>query len=149
MYLLKYNLNLRIWGIHAQPANSPPQLPSEILDIGKLLKLSVELKKLSREQIHRILMAEPSADPSPYPRIPVYPCNTCVSFSRGWNSIHGSIIAVICEWCVSQIIREGGGSHSWAICNQVIQFMGKNVQEVLTQLGLNFLLKVIFTLYNS
>ena len=48
--------------VHAQPANSPPQLPSEILDIGKLLKLSVELKKLSREQIHRILMAEPSAD---------------------------------------------------------------------------------------
>lgn len=69
--------------VHDQPANSPPQSPSEILDIGKLLELSVDLKKLSREQIHCILMAEPSADPSPYPRTPVYPCNTCVSFSRG------------------------------------------------------------------
>ena len=37
--------------VHAQPANSPPQLPSEILDIGKLLELSVDLKKLSREYI--------------------------------------------------------------------------------------------------
>ena len=35
----------------AQPANSTPQSSSEILDIGKLLELGVDLKKLSREHI--------------------------------------------------------------------------------------------------
>ena len=59
--------------VHAQPANSAPQLPSKIFDIGKLLELGVDLKKLSQEQIYHILMAEPSADPSTYPRTPAYP----------------------------------------------------------------------------
>ena len=34
-----------------QPANCTPQSSSEILDIGKLLELGVDLKKLSREHI--------------------------------------------------------------------------------------------------
>ena len=35
----------------AQPANSTPQSSSEILDIGKLLELGIDLKKLIREHI--------------------------------------------------------------------------------------------------
>ena len=69
----------------AQPANSTPQSSSEILDIGKLLELGVDLKKLSREHMYHILTAEPSADPSAYPRTPAYPGSTYLrQFQPAW-----------------------------------------------------------------
>ena len=69
----------------AQPANSTPQSSSEILDIGKLLELGVDLKKLSREHMYRILTAEPSADPSAYPQTPAHPGSTYLClFQPAW-----------------------------------------------------------------
>ena len=49
----------------AQPANSTPQSSSEILDIGKLLELGVDLKKLSREHISGGFRGDPGVQRNP------------------------------------------------------------------------------------
>ena len=46
----------------AQPANSTPQSSSEILDIGKLLELGVDLKKLSQEHISGRFRGDPGCE---------------------------------------------------------------------------------------
>ena len=73
--------------------HSTPQIPPEIHDIGKLLELGIDLKKLSREHMYRILTAEPCAEALAYPRTPAYPGSTYMrQFQPAWP---GSITAVI------------------------------------------------------
>ena len=65
--------------------HSTPDIPFEILDIGKLLELGIDLKMLSREHLYRILRAEPCVEPSAYPRTPAYPGSTSMrQFQPAW-----------------------------------------------------------------
>ncbi len=71
--------------VHPHHTISTAQSTSEILDIGNLLELDVNLKRLSREQTYRILTAECSADTSAYPRTPAYPGSTYLrQFQPTW-----------------------------------------------------------------
>ena len=72
-------------------------MPSEILDIGKLLELGIDFKKLSREHMYRILTTEPCVEPSAYPRTPAYPgSNYMHQFQPACSSIIlGSITAAL------------------------------------------------------
>ena len=99
------------------PPHSTPQIVSEILDIGELLDLGINLKKLSREHIYCILTAEPCVDQVAYPRTPTYPGSTYMrQFQPGWFKqypwLHYSshVDGAFCKSCAIFAPEEVGGN---------------------------------------
>ena len=101
----------------AQSANSTSrQSFSEILHIGKLLELSIDLK-LNREHKYHILKAEPSADRLAYPRTPVHPGSTYLrQFQPAWFkqypclSYSSHVDGAFCKSCAIFAPEKVGGT---------------------------------------
>ena len=87
--------------------HSTPQIPSDILDIGKLLELGIDIKKISREHIYRILTAEPCVEPSAYPRTPAYPGSNIYASVSAFlvQAISLAPLQLSFRWCLLQVLR--------------------------------------------
>ena len=91
--------------------HSTPQIPPEIHDIGKLLELGIDLKKLSREHMYRILTAEPCAEALAYPRTPAYPGSTYMrQFQPAWFKQYPWLHYSCCKACAIFAPDKVGGN---------------------------------------